>query len=102
MKVLQSIESNLLQQLIDRPDLIITQPIDLQIAIAQDIQTPTSILQILVDRSQPKVSEIAKLHVNYAGDLTTDGQSEISKIFKTVQIFSNFSPQIEKQKYEKN
>ena len=38
MKILQQIESNLLQQLIDRVELILREPGDIQLALAQDIR----------------------------------------------------------------
>ncbi len=89
MKLLQPIESNLLQQLTDRIELVSSQPIEIQIALAQDLQTPRSILQVLVDRAEASIAEIAKLHINYAGELTTDGREEIDAIFKTAQLGQN-------------
>ena len=89
MEVLEPIASNLLQELIERVDLAIAQPLQIQLNLAQDIRTPRSILQVLVDRAEPQIAEIAKLHVNYAGELTTDGRAEIAAIFRTAQLGQN-------------
>ncbi len=89
MESLQPITSDLLQQLIDRVDLVLTQPTQIQLNLAQDLHTPRSILQVLVDRAAPDIAAVAKLHVNYAGELTTDGREEIDAIFHTAQLGQN-------------
>jgi hypothetical protein len=89
MEALAPIASNLLQELIERVDLVIIQPPQIQLNLAQDLHTPRSILQVLVDRAEPDIAAVAKLHVNYAGELSTDGREEIDAIFHTAQLGQN-------------
>jgi hypothetical protein len=89
MEALTPIASNLLQELIERVDLVIIQPPQIQLNLAQDLHTPRSILQVLVDRAEPDIAAVAKLHVNYAGELSTDGREEIDAIFHTAQLGQN-------------
>ncbi len=44
---------------------------------------------LLVDRAEPEIAAVAKLHVNYVGELTTDGREEIDAIFHTAQLGQN-------------
>jgi hypothetical protein len=98
MPFLEPIEPSLFADLLGNSDTlqgnrlhqrISEQSIDFQLALAQDPNTPPEILKVLVERGDKTVAEAAALHVNLAGELTTDWQLEIDKILETVQLGQN-------------
>jgi hypothetical protein len=89
MQPLTPIEPSLLQDLTAHPERVWEQPCDIQLSVAQDPNTPRSLLEVLVDRAEPTIAEVARLHVNWAGELTTDWRSEIDAVFQGLQLGQN-------------
>ncbi len=59
-----------LQAFLDRPESLINQSLEFQLAVANYLQTPCQLLKVLVNNSgYPQVVEAAKLHVNLAGEV---------------------------------
>ena len=59
-----------LQAFLDRPESLINQTLEFQLAVANYLQTPRQLLEILANNiPYPQVVEAAKLHVNLAGEI---------------------------------
>jgi hypothetical protein len=88
MQPLQPIEPSLLQDLIAQVERVLEQSTEIQVSVAQDPNTPRSLLEVLVNQGDATVADVARLHVNWAGELT-DWQSEIDAVFQTAQLGQN-------------
>ena len=59
-----------LQPFLNQPETLINQTLEFQLAVANYLQTPRQLLEVLVNNSRyPQVVEAAKLHVNLAGEI---------------------------------
>ena len=59
-----------LQPFLNQPETLINQSLEFQLAVANYLQTPRQLLEVLVNNSRyPQVVEAAKLHVNLAGEI---------------------------------
>ncbi|MGL4882847.1 MAG: hypothetical protein ACRC8K_17575, partial [Waterburya sp.] len=89
MEQLISLDANILQPFIEHPELIITQEIPLQIAIASYPDTPRNLLEILANSDTPEIAEAAQLHANYGGELNNDWQDIVDEKLKSRYLGQN-------------
>jgi hypothetical protein len=71
------------------PANILSASLDLQLAIANYIDTPHQLLAVLVNSSNLDVASAAGLHVAWAGEIEADGERSIDDLLKTQQIGQN-------------
>jgi hypothetical protein len=88
MRPLRPIEPSLLQDLIAQGDRVLEQPTEILLSLAQDSLTPRALLEVLVNCADASVADVARLHVNWAGELA-DWQAEIDAVFQTAQLGQN-------------
>jgi hypothetical protein len=77
------------QAFLNDPGAIIAQSIAVQLAIANHPESPRELLAILVSSDDSSIAEAARLHVNWAGELTQNWQSEIDTVLQTAQLGQN-------------
>ncbi len=56
--------------MINQPEELINQPIEVQLAVANHPQTPRQVLEILLNSLNTQVVEAASMHVNFAGEIS--------------------------------
>ncbi|MGB3642096.1 MAG: hypothetical protein WBA39_31640 [Rivularia sp. (in: cyanobacteria)] len=79
-----------LQPLIDRPESLINQTLEFQLAVANSGQTPCQLLEVLVNNSgYPQVVEAAKLHVNLAGEVGENWREVAETAIKNAPLEQN-------------
>jgi hypothetical protein len=71
------------------PATILTAAIDLQLAIANYVDTPSQLLAILVHSPDLDVAAAARLHVTWAGEIEGDVERSIDNLLKAQQIGQN-------------
>ncbi len=83
-----------LQVFLDPPEQLLQQSVKLQLAVASFVDTPRSLLDILVNSPDGVVAEAARLHVNYAGEV--DNSLEfVAEILLSRQMGQNNSLAVE-------
>ena len=83
------LDFNTLQFFGDRPEAIITQNVALQMAVANHPDTPRNLLEVLANSDTLEVAEAARMHVNYAGELTDNWQDAIDEQLKSRYLGQN-------------
>jgi Leucine rich repeat variant len=78
-----------LPRFLAEPATILEAEIDLQLAIANYIDTPHQLLAVLVNSPDLDVASAARLHVTWAGEIEGDVEREIDYLLKTQQIGQN-------------
>lgn len=78
-----------LQPFLDNPEQLANQTVQFQIAVANYSLTPRSLLEVLVNSPDPQVAEAARLHVNWAGELTEGWQEAVDEVLQTAQLGQN-------------
>lgn len=78
-----------LPRFLAEPATILGAEIDLQLAIANYIDTPRQLLAVLVNSPDLDVASAAQLHVTWAGEIEGDIEREIDDLLKTQQIGQN-------------
>ncbi len=64
------LQSEDLQPFLNQPESLINRTLEFQLAVANYLQTPRQLLEVLVNNSRyPQVVEAAKLHINFVGDI---------------------------------
>ncbi|PSB02236.1 hypothetical protein [Merismopedia glauca] len=71
MPSLEPIEPSLFADLAQHGEGIFERSLEFQLALAQHPKVTPEILKFLVERGKEAVAEVAALHVNWAGELTT-------------------------------
>ena len=89
MEKLISLNFDTLQFFGNRLEAITTQGVSLQMAVASHPDTPGNLLEILVNSDAAEVAEAARLHVNYAGELTGSWQDASDEQLKSRYIGQN-------------
>ncbi|MBD2206121.1 hypothetical protein H6G33_28350 [Calothrix sp. FACHB-1219] len=89
MQPLQLVSAADLQAFLDTPEQLLQQPTELQLAVANYIETPRSLLEILVNSTDKQVSQAASLHVNYAGEITENWQKAVDEILQQQELGQN-------------
>ncbi len=79
-----------LQPFLNQPETLINQTLEFQLAVANYLQTPRQLLEILVNNSPyPQVVEAAKLHVNLAGDIGKNWREVAEVAIKNAPLQQN-------------
>ena len=78
-----------IQAFIDNPEQIANQTVQFQLAVANYSQTPRRLLEVLVNSPDPQVAEAARLHVNWAGELTEGWHSAADEVLQTAGLGQN-------------
>ncbi|MBD2206119.1 hypothetical protein H6G33_28340 [Calothrix sp. FACHB-1219] len=89
MQPLQPVSAADLQAFLDTPEQLLQQPTELQLAFANYIETPRSLLEVLVNSTDKQVSQAASLHVNYAGEITENWQKAVDTILQQQELGQN-------------
>ncbi|BAZ11925.1 leucine rich repeat variant [Calothrix sp. NIES-4071] len=88
MQRLQLVSASDLQAFLGAPEQLLQQPTQLQLAVASFVETPRSLLEVLVNSASEEVAEAASLHVNWAGEIT-DWQRAVDEILESRQMGQN-------------
>ncbi len=88
MQLLQ-ISASDLQRFLEIPEELLTESEEVQIAIATFPQTPRSLLTLLVNSDYSSVVEVARLHVNWAGEITGDYQQVVAEVLQNLDLGQN-------------
>ncbi|NEP79477.1 MAG: hypothetical protein F6K39_15655 [Okeania sp. SIO3B3] len=78
-----------LEPFLANPVLVTEQTRELQLAIANYPATPTNLLEILVNSSDPLVAEAASHHINWAGEITENWQQIADTTLQTKELRQN-------------
>ncbi|NEO84251.1 MAG: hypothetical protein F6J87_08355 [Spirulina sp. SIO3F2] len=78
-----------LQPFLNNPEELLSQPLMVQLAIANHPDTPHPLLAHLIESTHAAVAEAAQLHIHWAGELTEDWQTAIATHLKTAQLGQN-------------
>lgn len=78
-----------LQTFLDRPEQLANQPVQFHISVANYSLTPRSLLEVLVNSPDPQVAETARLHVNWAGELTEGWHEAVDEVLQMAQLGQN-------------
>lgn len=90
MPILQSIDSSLMEALNSRPSLALEQSHETQLALAQVLAAPKAVLNILVEQAEEDIADIARQHINWAGELDAESwPSEIDAVLSRTELGQN-------------
>ncbi|QIR38607.1 hypothetical protein HCG51_19155 [Tolypothrix sp. PCC 7910] len=89
MQPLQPVSVADLQAFLDTPEQLLQQSPQLQLAVASYIETPRSLLEVLVNSPDEQVSQAARLHVSWAGEITENWQKAVDTILQQQQLGQN-------------
>ncbi|MGB3514673.1 MAG: hypothetical protein WBA93_36775, partial [Microcoleaceae cyanobacterium] len=89
MALPKPLNSQDLQPFLANPAQLTEQTIELQLAIANYPDTPTNLLEILVNSSDPLVAEAASHHINWAGEITENWQQIADTTLETKELGQN-------------
>ncbi len=88
-----------LQPFLNQPETLINQSLEFQLAVANYLQTPRQLLEVLVNNSRyPQVVEAAKLHINLAGEIGENWREVAEIAIKNAPLEQNdlLNSQVEK------
>ncbi|GGA06780.1 hypothetical protein [Okeania sp. KiyG1] len=86
---LQALNLDDLQPFLAKHVLLTEQTRELQLAIANYPDTPTNLLEILINSSDPLVAEAASHHVNWAGEITENWHYLADTTLQTKELGQN-------------
>ncbi len=89
MQPLQPVSVADLQAFLDTPEQLLQQSPQLQLAVASYIETPRSLLEVLVNSPDEQVAQAASLHVNWVGEITENWQQAVDTILQQQQLGQN-------------
>ena len=89
MQSLPRISASDLQRYLETAEELLTESEEIQIAVASFIETPLSLLEILVNSDCSTVVEVARLHVNFAGEITGDYQETVAELLQNLDLGQN-------------
>lgn len=89
MQPFGSVSASDLQAFLDTPEQLLHESVELQLAFASFLDTPRSLLSVLVNSPHEQVAEAANLHVNYTGEIAEDWQQLVSEILRDRQLGQN-------------
>ena len=89
MQPLHRISASDLQTYLETPEELLTESEEIQIAVASFSETPRSLLEILVNSDCSTVVEVARLHVNFAGEITGDYQETVTELLQNLDLGQN-------------
>ncbi|MDY6804465.1 MAG: HEAT repeat domain-containing protein [Cyanobacteriota bacterium] len=74
--------TNDMQPFLDNPQQLTTQPIEIQLAVANNAATPRELLELLTASNNHFVARAAQNHVNWAGELNEDCHEAAEKLLR--------------------
>jgi hypothetical protein len=89
MPLPESLSSIDLQPFLDNPEQLIAESKELQLAIANYLPTPRHLLEILTRSSDLQVTQTAKLHVNWAGEIAGNWQETLDEELQNARLGHN-------------
>ncbi|AFZ57464.1 hypothetical protein H6G54_26345 [Anabaena cylindrica FACHB-243] len=89
MELLRSLTISDLEPFIAEPTQLNGQSIALQLAVASYSPTPRPLLEVLVNSPHAIVSEAAQLHINWAGEISEDGQNAVEEVLESRYLGQN-------------
>ncbi|MBN3869644.1 hypothetical protein [Nostoc sp. JL33] len=89
MELLRSLTISDLEPFLADPTHLNTQPVALQLAVASYSPTPRPLLEVLVNSPHAPVAEAAQLHINWAGEISEDGQNAVEEVLKSRYLGQN-------------
>ncbi|MEH2240047.1 hypothetical protein [Nostoc sp.] len=89
MELLRLLTISDLEPFLADPTQLNTQPVALQLAVASYSPTPRPLLEVLVNSPYAPVAEAAQLHINWAGELSENGQNAVEEVLKSRYIGQN-------------
>ena len=81
--------TNNIQPFLNNPQQLTTQPIEIQLAVANNAATPRELLELLVASDNSFVARAAQNHVNWAGELTEDCHEAAEKLLRNSNLGQN-------------
>ncbi|MFB2834872.1 hypothetical protein [Floridanema evergladense] len=78
-----------LQTFLDNPERLASESRDLHLAIANHPTTPRQLLEVLTHSTDPQVAQTARLHVNWAGELTENLPEAVDTELRNTQLGQN-------------
>ncbi|MFB2894840.1 hypothetical protein ACE1CI_18170 [Aerosakkonemataceae cyanobacterium BLCC-F50] len=78
-----------LQRFLENPEQLAAENRELQLAIANYPTTPRLLLEVLAQSTDPQVAQTARLHVNWAGELTQNWQEAVDAELRNMQLGQN-------------
>ncbi|PHM10468.1 hypothetical protein [Nostoc sp. 'Peltigera malacea cyanobiont' DB3992] len=89
MELLRSLTISDLEPFLADPTQLNTQSVALQLAVASYSPTPRPLLEVLVNSPHAPVAEAAQLHINWAGEISEDGQNAVEEVLKSRYLGQN-------------
>ncbi|MEH2127409.1 hypothetical protein [Nostoc sp.] len=89
MELLRSLTISDLEPFLAEPTQLNNQPVALQLAVTSYSQTPRPLLEVLVHSPHTPISEAAQLHINWAGELSENGQNAVEEVLKSRYLGQN-------------
>ncbi|PSF38115.1 hypothetical protein C7H19_06495 [Aphanothece hegewaldii CCALA 016] len=89
MEFLSSLSLSELQPFLNNPEQLTRESVSFQLAVANFPQTPRHLLQILIESPDPRVSEAAQMHVNWAGEIADNCTDAVEEKLKACQLGQN-------------
>lgn len=78
-----------IQLFLDNPEQLANETVQFQLAVANYSQTFRSLLEVLVNSPDSQVAEAARLHVNWAGELTEGWHEAVDEVLQTAGLGQN-------------
>lgn len=69
-----------LEVFLEAPQKRLQQSVESQLAVASNCDTPHNLLCVLVNSQEEQVAEAARLHINWAGEITGDWRQVVDNI----------------------
>ncbi len=98
MQSLYRVSTGDLQRFLDAPELL-GESEEMQIAVATFRETPRSLLAVLVNSDYSTVVEVARLHVNWVGEVREDYRKVVSEVLRNKDLGENDSLAVELMKF---
>ncbi|MEL7243855.1 MAG: hypothetical protein AAGM40_16200 [Cyanobacteria bacterium J06573_2] len=87
MQSLHRISASDLQRFLETPEELLTESEEIQIAVASFIETPRSLLEVLINSDYSSVVEVVRLHVNFA--VTLGDYQDVAKVLRNRDLGQN-------------
>ncbi|MGB3650741.1 MAG: hypothetical protein WBA41_05955 [Rivularia sp. (in: cyanobacteria)] len=98
MQLLQ-ISASDLQIFSESPEELLRESEEIQIAVATFPETPRSLLAVLVNSDYSSVVEVARLHVNFAGEIAGNYREIVAEVLQNLDLGQNDRLAVELMKF---
>ncbi len=88
MQSLYRVSASDLQRFLETPEELLRESEQIQIAVATFPETPRSLLAVLVNSDYSAVVEVARLHVNFAGEIAGDYR-DVAEVLRNRDLGQN-------------